>query len=487
MEIHNGRPPISFFMMGAFLTGGKRLLVGLVILLALGGVIAAGYAATQETYTIYIDDQPPQTVTGRHATVSEVLAAVGLEIRPEDLVLPSLEETAVSQTAIQIIRAQPITVRSEAGTQTYWTRQPTLGAFLAEFGLLPQRTDQLIADDQPVSFAMLDQTPLPQTLEIGRFVTVTILDGANQQTLRTAVQTVGEALAEAGIDVYGSDGVEPPLGAWLQPNMSIQVRRSFPLTISVDGRITQIRSHHSNVLDVLAEAGIGLVGFDYTVPGPDTPLKANDTIQVIRVTEDFRLVDEPIPYQTLWQASDQLDLDTTAVVSVGQPGILRQRVRVRYENGVEVSQTVDGEWVAQQPVNQVIGYGTKITIRTVNTPQGPLEYWRVVRMRVTSYTAASSGKPPDHPQYGITASGLPAGTGIVAIDRSVVPFRSEVYVPGYGVGFAGDTGGGVRGRWIDLGYDEDEYVAWSGYVDVYYLTPVPPPEDINYLLPTALP
>ena len=470
-----------------FLYKGKQIIAGVLFLLALGSVIAAGYAATQEKYTIYVDEAPPLTVTGRYATVAEVLAAAGLETRPEDLVVPDLADTAVPDTGIQIIRAQAITVRSEAGTQTYWTRQPTIGAFLADKGLLPQRTDQIAADGQPVSFAMLDQTPLPQTLEIGRFVTITLLDGGEQQTVRTATQTVGAALAEAGIEVYGSDGVDPPLGTWLQPNMVIQVQRSFPLTISADGRIIQIRSHHSNVLDVLAEAGIGLVGYDYTVPGADVPLKANDTVQVIRVTEDFRLVDEPIPYQTLWQASDQLDLDTTAVVSVGQPGILRQRVRVRYENGIEVSQTVDGEWVAQQPVNQVIGYGTRINIGVIDTPQGPLEYWRVVRMRVTAYTAASSGKAPDHPNYGITASGVPAGTGVVAIDRSVVPFRSNVYVPGYGVGFAGDTGGGVRGRWIDLGYDEDEYVSWSGYVDVYYLTPVPAPEDINYLLPANLP
>ncbi|MCA9898693.1 MAG: DUF348 domain-containing protein [Ardenticatenaceae bacterium] len=474
-------------MMGKLFSGGKKFLAGFIFLLALGGVIAAGYAATQESYTIYVDALPPQTVTGRYATVGEVLVAAGLETRPEDLVVPDLMDTAVPTTAIQIIRAQSVTVRSEADTQTYWTRQPTIGAFLAEFGLLPQRTDQISADGQPVSFAMLDQTSLPHTLEIGTFVTITILNGSEQQTVRTATQTVGAALAEAGIAVYATDGVEPPLGAWLQPNMTIWIQRSFPLTIMVDGRITQIRSHHSNVLDVLAEAGIGLVGYDYTIPGPDTPLKANDTVQVIRVTEDFRLEDQPIPYQTLWQASDQLDLDTTAVVSAGQPGILRQRVRVRYENGIEVSQTVDGEWVALQPVNQVIGYGTKINIGTVDTPQGPREYWRVVRMRVTSYTAASSGKAPDHPNYGITASGRPAGTGVVAIDRSVVPFRSEVFVPGYGVGFAGDTGGGVRGRWIDLGYDEDEYVSWSGYVDVYYLTPVPAPEDINYLLPTALP
>jgi hypothetical protein len=60
-------------------------------------------------------------------------------------------------------------------------------------------------------------------------------------------------------------------------------------------------------------------------------------------------------------------------------------------------------------------------------------------------------------------------------------------VPGYGKGFAGDTGGGVKGRFIDLGYDEGQIVAWNGYVDVYYLTPVPPADQINYTLPTSLP
>ena len=54
-------------------------------------------------------------------------------------------------------------------------------------------------------------------------------------------------------------------------------------------------------------------------------------------------------------------------------------------------------------------------------------------MRVTSYTAASSGKSPNNPRYGITASGLPAGKGVVAVDRNIVPWKSEVYLEGYGV------------------------------------------------------
>jgi 3D (Asp-Asp-Asp) domain-containing protein len=192
-----------------------------------------------------------------------------------------------------------------------------------------------------------------------------------------------------------------------------------------------------------------------------------------------------VPYQTIYQPSDELDLDTKTVLSSGVPGIKRQSTRIRYEDGVEVSRVSEGEWMEQEPVNEVIGYGTRITTNVIDTPEGPREYWRVVHMRVTAYTAASSGKSPDHPSYGITASGRPAGTGIVAVDPNVIPFRSEVYVPGYGIGFAGDTGGGVKGRWIDLGYDEDELQTWNGYTDVYYLTPIP--AEINYLLPEVLP
>jgi 3D (Asp-Asp-Asp) domain-containing protein len=156
------------------------------------------------------------------------------------------------------------------------------------------------------------------------------------------------------------------------------------------------------------------------------------------------------------------------------------------ENGVE-SERVKNEWVSQEAVNEVMGYGTSTEIRTIDTDDGPLEYWRVVKMRVTAYTPSSAGKPPDRPGYGITASGVQAGKGVVAIDPKIVPFRSQVYVPGYGIGFAGDTGGGVKGRWIDLGFNDGEIESWRGYVDVYYLTPVPSPDKINFLIPDSLP
>ena len=463
----------------------KLLLISSVLFV---GVLLAALAFifTRTQYVVYADNKV-HLVRGEYERVEDVLDAAGIEVRAEDIVSPPLADLVDPGDTIQIQRSIPVTLRTEAGVQTRWTLQTNLAAFLAEANVVIGRTDQVYADGQRIEFAGLEESPVPSLVEVGQFVNITILDNNNRLEMRTAVQTVGQALEEAGFNIFAADGVEPPPGSWLTPDMIITVRRSMPLTIHVDGQVIQTRSHHTNVLTVLAEAGIGLIGQDFTRPAPETPLQPGSTIEVVRVTEDFRIVDEEIAFESVFQGTDQLEIDQRAVMSEGMTGILRRRVRVRYENGLETSQTPDGEWVAREPVNRVVGYGTNIVIRVLDTPGGPVEYWRVVRMRVTAYTASSSGKPPDHPAYGITASGLPAGTGVVAVDPSVIPFRSWVYVPGYGVGFAGDTGGGVKGRWIDLGYDEDELQHWSGYVDVYYLGPVPPPDKINYLIPTWLP
>jgi 3D (Asp-Asp-Asp) domain-containing protein/peptidoglycan hydrolase CwlO-like protein len=53
---------------------------------------------------------------------------------------------------------------------------------------------------------------------------------------------------------------------------------------------------------------------------------------------------------------------------------------------------------------------------------------------------------------GTTASGLPAGPGVVAVDPTVIPLGTRLYIPGYGKGIAADIGGGIKGKIIDLWY-----------------------------------
>jgi 3D (Asp-Asp-Asp) domain-containing protein len=51
---------------------------------------------------------------------------------------------------------------------------------------------------------------------------------------------------------------------------------------------------------------------------------------------------------------------------------------------------------------------------------------------------------------GHTATGLPVGWGVVAVDPSVIPLGTKLTIPGYGEAVAADTGGGVRGHVIDI-------------------------------------
>jgi 3D (Asp-Asp-Asp) domain-containing protein len=51
---------------------------------------------------------------------------------------------------------------------------------------------------------------------------------------------------------------------------------------------------------------------------------------------------------------------------------------------------------------------------------------------------------------GRTASGLPVGKGVVAVDPKLIPLGTRLFVPGYGRGVAADVGTAIKGRIIDL-------------------------------------
>ena len=51
---------------------------------------------------------------------------------------------------------------------------------------------------------------------------------------------------------------------------------------------------------------------------------------------------------------------------------------------------------------------------------------------------------------GTTATGLPVAPGVVAVDPTVIPLGTRMYIPGYGPGIAADTGTAIKGLRIDL-------------------------------------
>lgn len=62
---------------------------------------------------------------------------------------------------------------------------------------------------------------------------------------------------------------------------------------------------------------------------------------------------------------------------------------------------------------------------------------------------------------GHTATGMPVGWGVVAVDPTVIPLGTKLYVPGYGNAVAADVGGAIKGRIIDLWMPYASCMKWG--------------------------
>lgn len=87
----------------------------------------------------------------------------------------------------------------------------------------------------------------------------------------------------------------------------------------------------------------------------------------------------------------------------------------------------------------------------------PDQIIRTLKVTATGYTAGfeSTGKRPNHPEYGITYSGVKVrrdknAISTIAADPKVLPLGSILYVPGYGYAVVADTGSAIKGHKVDL-------------------------------------
>lgn len=301
--------------------------------------------------------------------------------------------------------------------------------------------------------------------------------------IELAGATVGEALVDGGIPLWPEDVLAPPADAPLSGVQRIRIRRATPFVVLSDNASRDVRAWASTVGEGLARGGIGLQGHDYSVPPAETALSPGMVVQIVRVREDVMVIETDIPYGVETEPDAGLTLDQTRVIQAGVPGMKEQRIRITYEDGLEIDRQVEEEIVLREPVTERVAYGTNIVWGTVDTPDGPKRYWRQLRVYATSYSAARAGTPKSAPWYGRTRLGLQMRKGIVAVDPRLIPLGTNLYVPGFGVGLAGDTGGGIRNYHIDLGFDDDNYESWHWSVDLYLLEPLPPERSMRWILP----
>ncbi|MCS6849517.1 MAG: ubiquitin-like domain-containing protein [Anaerolineae bacterium] len=465
------------------------------IILGVFSLLTVGYLNTFTPATI-IDGDKVINLRTHQTTVEGALREAGIELLPEDIVLPDKTAALNRNDTIVIQRARLVQLLVDNEEPKWIRTQRTRGSeVLADLGyslsvndlvsvngsfddVLPAASKPRLAPES----ALVPSARLPDArIELRRAVPLTIQEvGGQTLAIKTSARTVGEALLQAGFMVYLADKVVPGLGTPVQPDMQVTIERAKPVTIWVDGRQVRTRTLHDTVADVLAEMNIVLLEQDYAQPALDAPVAPNTEIRVVRIKREIQIAHDYIPFETIWQADPELELDTQVLAQEGARGVRERRSLVTFEDGLEVKRELIADFVARPPQPRVYKYGTKVVIRTLDTPQGPVQYWRKIRMLATSYSASTAGVSRNSSWYGRTRCGQNMRFGIVAVDPRIINLGSNVYVPGYGVGNACDTGSAITGKRIDLGYDDDNLKLWYRWVDVYLLTPVP--NQIRYRL-----
>ena len=220
------------------------------------------------------------------------------------------------------------------------------------------------------------------------------------------------------------------------------------VTISVDGQRIELNTPYSAVDNILSQAGVAKNEKDeYNVTADDN----GDVVINVR-----RAVPVVIEYQG--EPETMLTTKSTVAEIMKELGYVGNRYVIDKSGDMGV--------VADMHIK--VTYVEPVTIPakpTVDTGIGAIPYSQHMTMEATAYI------PSDGGGSGITATGMVAQHGVVAVDPQVIPLGTKVYIPVYGVAIAADTGGAIRGNRIDLCMDTyHEAISFGrGDVEVYIL------------------
>jgi len=149
----------------------------------------------------------------------------------------------------------------------------------------------------------------------------------------------------------------------------------------------------------------------------------------------------------------------SVILREGRPGLREVRIQARWRGWRLVESKELESKILQEPVKEVRLVGVENKANAITAPKLTRAV-RSFRMLATAYDAGPLDNSFEH--AGTTKLGWRTRKGIVAVDPAVIPLRSLLYVEGYGLAWAGDIGGAIKGQRIDLCFNTtEETVKWG--------------------------
>lgn len=258
-------------------------------------------------------------------------------------------------------------------------------------------------------------------------------------TVNTLKSNPVQIIEQAGVKLEAKDEYRLSTKN-VKDNTVITVYRAVPVTVTYKGTSNQMLTGKPTVGELLDE--LKITGEAIRVePSPETKITADVNIKVVAISEQNIEREEEQEYEVIRQPDTTMEKGNEEVVQYGENGTKLTTVKVHYDDGVKVKEEVLSEKIIKPAKPEVIKVGAR---NTVDTSRGAMRFRRAVYMEATAYL------PTDGNGNGITATGMAARHGVVAVDPSVIPLGTRLYIPGYGMAIAADTGGAINGNIIDL-------------------------------------
>lgn len=233
------------------------------------------------------------------------------------------------------------------------------------------------------------------------------------------------------------------------------------INIQLANKKYHITTDAKTVIGALKKAGIpSCPPIKISVP-LNSKLKNNLVIRMpnlkVSQTTKSKSIPAPVKYQ---ESYDESPTAHYWEVSPGSTGKAVATIRTFYVGSKRVAQIIGEYKVVKSPQTRIVGCKVtpnmtgipsrdqilKYRLPPVARPNPPTQYKSKLTMYATAYS-------PEDPGCGTrTSVGFRAGYGVVATDPRVIPMHTRLYIEGYGYAIAGDIGGIIKGKRIDLGF-----------------------------------
>lgn len=326
------------------------------------------------------------------------------------------------------------------------------------------------------------------------FKTINIIDAEQHYEVVTKSITVADAIALAGITLGENDIVSADLQSATKDGDEIHIYRSKLIYLETSGKVFEFYTNKNTVGEALLSEGFLVGKYDEVIPDVNTAATDGMTISVKRVYIELSEVTEEIPFETTTVDNPNEYMGYEKVLQDGVNGTLTRTYKLVNKEDAGVTAILIAE-TRQEPTNRIVEVGTKlITPETMTviegktedgipysafpamaqrnsktvilgnkaiTPYGEFEFSNVINFKATAY---EGGVQSNGIWAGQTATGRAPVYGVVAVDPSVIPLNSKLYIESadygqswiYGFCVAGDTGGAIKGHRVDLCYSTVE-------------------------------